>query len=158
MNTNQVLDMVSNDDQIFLSSLYEQLRKDLIIEELPIVFESMEEDSKVVLPTQVCQAKIVINEKYKGNALEIAKNLCFQDRKIYQIEYASFIDKTFNTNWVKELRNEVPEDEKILDLDAYAYTRYFLKEYFNIDVTYPNEAYEQSIEEYIKNFKLLLEC
>mgnify|MGYP003297681269 FL=1 len=132
---------------VFLAS------KDLGIQKRDVFFNSeIQSDSMALFEENV----ILINSKFINDFTEIEKCISHEMRHFYQIEYM----KNKNTDKAKRWREEFNRLDDIkdlneycsleLELDAYAYTKYFMRRYYSKDVVHPSPEYEEVIKEYSK--------
>lgn len=132
----------------------------LRIDFLSILFEDLdEEDSRIYYKEEY----IAINTKYKDNYLECIKSVIHELRHVYQMLYASTSNDKRAKVFKEELASPVeldPKDSKsitqyymqAIELDAFAFTKWYLKEFHNIDVIHPSKDYETIICAYIEKY------
>ena len=119
----------------------------LKIEMVPIIFEDIGiEDSRLYLN----EPYIAISEKYKDDYIECAKCVCHEFRHFYQIAYVkSNCDskalrmKNENSSIANYMMQEI-------EIDAFAFTKWYMDKFLNIDVIHKIKPYEEIIKEYIK--------
>lgn len=127
----------------------------LDIEEIPILCDPIKEDSRYYPKEKY----IIISDKVIFNEVETLKSLIHEIRHYYQYTCVS----TNNTSepmlnqWKEELEiydTLAPDIQlcTVLEIDAYAFTKVIMQEWFNKDITYPNDEYEQAICLYIKKY------
>lgn len=132
------------------------------INPVPVVFDDIEiEDSRIYLKEEY----IVISERFKNNYIECAKCVCHELRHLFQLYFVKISKdnkalrmKEELTSWFALDTNSKESITKYMmqeiEIDAYAFTKWYLKKYHNIDVMHPSNIYERIIESYIiKNFK-----
>lgn len=125
----------------------------------PILFEEIEEDSRIYYKEEY----IAINTKYKDDYLECIKSVIHELRHVYQVMYASTSTDKRAKVFKEELASPVeldPKDSKsitkyymqAIELDAFAFTKWYLKEFQSIDVIHPSIDYEAIICAYIVKY------
>lgn len=133
----------------------------LEIEPVPVLFEEMNEDSRYYDVLNY----IAINKKFICNELEIRKSIIHEVKHLHQKHCISHKkDKLrFTTpKLIKEWENDfklnqrlIPIDELNLmsvEVDAYAFTKYILKYWFNYEYHYPNDVYDEILNKYIAKY------
>ena len=133
----------------------------LKIEMVPILFEDIGiEDSRLYLNDPY----IAISEKYIDDYIECAKCVCHEFRHLYQIAYVKTNCDSKALIMKKELLNiksfDFKEDGSVasymmqeIEIDAFAFTKWYMDKFLNIDVIHKIELYEEIIKEYIeKNY------
>lgn len=140
-------------------SLSMDVSNDLGVEFLPIVFEEMAEDSRIYFKEEY----IGINNKFKDNYVECAKCVIHELRHIFQILYAKIFDddraKRFKYEFANAKELDVNNQESIneysfqeIEIDAYAYTKWYMKKHLDIDIIHPSKDYEQIISLYMEKY------
>ena len=131
------------------------------IDYLPIMFEEMAEDSRIYFKEEY----IAINEKYKDNYIECAKCVTHELRHVYQLFYVRLSNDAKAKRMKEELANMKELDPNDLnsisnysfqeiEIDAFAFTKWYLKNYLDIEVIHPSKDYEKLINAYLeKHFK-----
>ena len=129
------------------------------IEAFPIIFEELNEDARVYIN----DGYIAINSQYKEDFSECAKCIAHELRHIFQTFYA-FISKEAKAKRIREeLKNPVELDPaditsitryclQEIEIDAYAFTKWYLKKYHNIDVIHESYDYEKIIILYMNKY------
>ena len=146
-----------------LIKLQNEIAEHLGIDRLPIKYEELElDDSRLYLKEEY----VAINIKYKDNYLECAKAICHEYRHVFQIFYANLFDNERAIRWKKLIPNLVNSStinkdgsnyvNQELEVDAFAFTKYYLKEYENIDVVNKIECLDKYLDLYIMNNKDIL--
>lgn len=133
-----------------MEKIKKQIAEHLGIEVLPIKFESIEDDSRLMIK----EGYVSINDKYIDNNYEIAKCITHEYRHAFQFFYASLMNDDLASYWRSELANaKTSADDgyytQALELDAFAFTKYYLEKYLGEVVIYPDEKYEEQINMYI---------
>ena len=144
-----------------LKQLSREIANHLGIEELPIKFEEMIDDSRVYLKEKY----IGINIKYKDNYIECAKCLTHEYRHVFQIYYVQMFDDNISKLWREALSKQVNSSnmkndkeyiEQALEIDAFAFTKYYLGKYENIKVANKISNLDKWLDKYITNNELIL--
>lgn len=132
----------------------------LEIDFLPIIFEELdEEDARIYYEEDY----IAINTKYKDNYLECSKCITHELRHVYQAMYAA----TRNDNRAKAFKEELANPAKLnpkdpysitkycmqaIEIDSFAFTKWYLKIRLGIEVIHPSTYYEAIICTYIEKY------
>lgn len=131
------------------------------VEALPICFENIQEDSRLILEYP---AHIEINRKYLHNHEECLKSICHELRHVYQIYKVADPENDRHERWHKELFNHftpinlndkvsvVEYNTKEVEIDAYAFTQVILHQEYGLEIKHPNKAYQIIIEAYIDKY------
>lgn len=141
-----------------LRKLQNEVAEHLGIDPLPIKFEVLgDEDSRLYLKEEY----VVINVKHKTDYLECAKAITHEYRHVFQIFYANLFKTELAVRWKKllpTLVNSSTMDEdgsnyinQELEIDAFAFTKFYLQKYENIDVKNKVEGLDKYLDEYIMN-------
>ena len=129
------------------------------IDYLPIMFEEMAEDSRIYFEEEY----IAINEKYKDNFVECAKCVTHELRHVYQLFYVKLFNDAKAKRMKKELANSKELDPNDLtavtdysfqetEIDAFAFTKWYLKNHLDIEVTHPSKDYELLVSTYMDKY------
>ena len=102
---------------------------------------------------------IAINNKYINDELEIIKCLIHEIRHYYQLVVV-ICEEDFNPQykyWKKEFKNKIklkPEDAmcQYIEIDAFAFTKYILKEWLNIEYHHHDKKYDEILDLFIKKY------
>lgn len=130
------------------------------LEEIEIKYEEIEEDSRFYNH----ELYIGINNKYINDEYESLKCIIHEIRHYYQlcvVAYNIDIEPQY-TEWKKEFKLDInnikPEDSMCLyiEVDAYAFTKYILKEWFDIDYHHYDKNYDQLLDKFIKCYHMRL--
>ena len=149
-----------------LDELAKRIANHLAVEELEIKFDKIIDDSRLYPK----EGLIVINEKYKANYIECAKSLAHEYRHVFQIYYANLMNDELAKIWREELGtaknsnnidlNNQGEYTKYkmqsIEIDAEAFTVYYLKEYENIYADFKSSRYKKLIDNYIIRYKQIM--
>lgn len=139
-----------------LIKLQNEVAEHLGIDPLPIKFEQLgAEDSRLYLKEEY----VGINVKYKNNYLECAKCITHEYRHVFQLFYANLFDTETALRWKKLLASQINsstmnEDgsnyiNQELEIDAFAFTKFYLKQYEHINVKNKVEGLDKYLDEYI---------
>lgn len=134
------------------------------IEQIPISFDdTILDDSRLNIKPKF---SIVINRKFKNDYFECAKAITHEYRHLFQIVYSYYYDDEIATNWKRALQTmkssenaDIINDDdehasyayQELEIDAFAFTKYYLDNYEDMTVVHPNKLYEKIITKYIEN-------
>ena len=132
---------------------------DLQIEPIPVIFENIEEDSRLY----VRDGYIAISRKLKDDKIECAKCIVHEARHAMQIIYVGLkIEHPMLPEWQRDLigdkeinsnsTNEELTDyiSSTIEVDAFAYQKYIINKYYGVMTYHPNEEYENILNYYIK--------
>lgn len=146
-----------------LKKLQNEVAEHLGIDLLPIKFEDLgDEDSRLYLKEEY----VGINIKYKNDYLECAKSITHEYRHVFQIFYASLFTNETAIRWKKLLATQINsstmnEDgsnyiNQELEIDAFAFTKFYLKQYECLDVHNKVDGLDEHLDKYIiKNLSIL---
>ena len=129
----------------------------LKIEMVPILFEDINVDSRLYLN----EGYIAISEKHVSNYIECAKCVCHELRHVYQLylinlssdlrsfrfKYEIMNPVILNINSEKSIYNYMMQE---IEIDAFAFTKWYMDKFLNVDVIHKIKPYEEIIKEYIK--------
>ena len=129
------------------------------IDYYPILFEELPEDSRIYFEEEY----IAINVKFKDDYYECAKCVTHELRHIYQLVYVKLSSDKRALRMKEELEHPVildPNDItsitnysfQEIEIDAYAFTKWYLKKYLNMDVIHPSRDYEKIITAYMQTY------
>lgn len=138
-----------------LDELAKRIANHLAVEQLEIKFEKIIDDSRLYPKDGL----IVINEKNKANYVECAKSLAHEYRHVFQIYYANLMNDELAKIWREELgtaknsnniniNNATEFTEyslQMIEIDAEAFTVYYLNEYENIYTDFKSNRYNRNI-------------
>ncbi len=139
-----------------LKELQNQLFDYLGLKPIEIKYEELEEDSRFYIQGLY----IGINNNYIDNELESLKCIIHEIRHYYQLAVVAYQveEEPQYKYWKQEFKmnNLKPEDSLCLHLevDAYAFTKYILKEWFNIEYHHNNLDYDKALDIFIKHYYL----
>ena len=160
---NKIYEKNGNDDMDDLRKLQEEVAEHLGIDPLPIKYEFLgDEDSRLYLKDEY----VGINIKYKNDYLEYAKAITHEYRHAFQIFYASLYETELAKRWRKLLGSQINSSNMMedgsdyinqeLEIDAFAFTKFYLKKYKDIDVINKIPGLDDLLDLYIeKNWKMM---
>ena len=145
-----------------IKPLIERVAEYLGVEIIPIEFDNIVDDSRLVLRPEV---EIVINSKYQDDYFECAKAVTHEYRHLFQMYWvaimkderarrwkAAFVDPLTSEN--ADITSNIADATRYAyqetELDAFAFTKYFLERFEGMKVVHPSEAYEKVIEKYVE--------
>ncbi len=138
-----------------LNGLCERIANRLGIDPLEIKFEEMIDDSRLYIKEEY----VAINKKYENNYVECAKAIAHEYRHVFQIFYANMFNDERAKRWRVELSNLVNTSnmDKVgsnyinqeLEIDAFAFTQYYLEKYEDIPVKNKIAKFDKYINQYI---------
>lgn len=143
-----------------LEQFSELVAEYLEVSVLPIVSEPIKEDSRIYYKEQF----IMLRPDISLNELEAKKAIAHEYRHYYQflcIKNAKYDEpllhqylEGFQYMIVHGNKNDGTSDyySLIIEIDAFAFQKYFLKEVLGIETHYPNEDYDKILDKFIKNF------
>lgn len=146
-----------------LIKLQNEVAEHLGIDPLPIEFEVLgDEDSRLYLKEEY----VGINIKHKNNYLECAKSITHEYRHVFQIFYANLFNNDTAIRWKRLLATQInssnmSEDgsnyiNQELEIDAFAFTKFYLKQYEHIDVKNKMDGLDEYLDAYImKNINIM---
>ena len=143
-----------------LEPISKELAEFLEVPQIPIVVENIPEDSRMNFQLEC----IILRKDTALNYIEALKALAHEYRHWMQFlcvknqdtsnplvyEYAEgfmYMSEHGNTN---DGSNEYYS--LIIELDAFAFQKYFLKEVLDIETHYPNEEYDKMLDKFIEYF------
>ena len=128
------------------------------IEPVPVIFEEMYEDARYYDKLDY----IAISNKYVHDEIELKKSLIHEVRHLHQKycishknEQLKFAPSILINQWEEDFKKNqrlIPEDEAMcmsVEVDAFAFTKYILKEWFNIDYHHYDPTYDAVLTIYI---------
>lgn len=131
------------------------------VEPIPVVFEKMHEDARYYDRLDY----IAISNKFIHDEIELKKSLIHEVRHLYQKycishknEQLKFAPSHLISQWEKDFKKNqrlIPEDKIMcmsVEIDAFAFTKYILKEWFNIDYHHYDPAYDALLILYIEKY------
>lgn len=146
-----------------IKQLQNEIVEHLGIDPLPIKFEEMgDDDSRLFLKEKY----VGINKKYKNDYKECAKCIAHEYRHVFQIFYANLFDTEPARRWKGLLGTQInssnmKEDgsdylEQELEIDAFAFTKFYLEYYEKMQVVNRIEGLDKYLDLYIeKNIRIM---
>ncbi len=141
-----------------LDELSKRICNHLGLDVLEYKFENLGiEDSRLYIKEEY----IGINIKYKNNYLECAKCLSHEYRHVFQLYYMNIMNDERAKRWKEEFSNaKVGTDKEYLgqelELDAFAFTKYYLDKYENLKTNCNIKDYEKVVDMYINKYSYVL--
>ena len=139
----------------------EKVAKHLGVDSIPIVFEELDkEDSRIYFKEQY----IAINERYSCNLEECMKCLAHEYRHLFQYYMIALFSKDDSAYgrlarvYKEDFDNQVGIEDyekymlQVVEIDAYAFTKVYLKKYYKLDITISNKSYSKIVEEFINRY------
>ncbi|MDE6242288.1 MAG: hypothetical protein K2M08_07725 [Anaeroplasmataceae bacterium] len=127
----------------------------LDIEEIPILCDPIKEDSRYYPEEKF----IIISDKVILNEVEALKSLIHEIRHHFQYTCVSTnkMKEPMLEQWRKEIEIYDTLSPSVqlctfLEIDAYAFTKVIMKNWFNKDIIFPDDEYEKAISLYIKKY------
>ena len=132
----------------------------LEVPQVPIVVEPIVEDSRMYFQDEF----IVLRKDVALNELEAKKAVCHEYRHFYQFlciknsKYEEPLLEYYLEGFQYMIehgnKNDGTEDyySLIIEIDAFAFQRYFLKEVLGIETHYPNEEYDKLLDKFLNKF------
>ena len=128
----------------------EEIARDLNIKVYPIVFEDIEEDARLYFDKEY----IAISTRHRRSFKQIILSIAHEYRHVFQREYIKTHDDEIAKIWRKEIediKNGVRDEyfSLLTEIDALAYTKYYLQTYRNMPVIIPNVELDTMVNIYI---------
>ena len=143
-----------------IDELCENLSDFLDISLLPVKFDKMGNDDSRLSVKDNC---VLINEKLKDNYLELIKAVTHEYRHAWQLFYVYENNDSIAKRWKEELTtyhsgsNSNDYFLQAIEVDAFAFTKYYLKRFLDIDVVNNVTGLDKILDQYIKKNMNLLE-
>lgn len=133
-----------------------KLAKHLNIDLIPIVIEEMEEDSRYYIKSDY----IAISSATTHNVVELVKCLIHEYRHYYQkqcITNNSLVEKDeLLYKWSNDFKTLYKSEEErmcsSIEIDSYAFTKYILNKWFNVNYIHYNKTYDDILNAYIRKY------
>ncbi len=126
------------------------------IDPLDIKFEDLTDDSRLYIKENY----VAINKKYENDYEECTKCIAHEYRHIFQLFYVNIFNDDRSKRWKKELQGAVNSSNmdgdgtnyivQEIELDAFAFTKYYLENFENIQVVNKIDKLDQYILNYLK--------
>ena len=139
----------------------EKVAKHLGVDSIPIVFEDLDRvDSRIYFKEQY----IAINERYSCNLEECMKCLAHEYRHLFQYYMIALFSNddsavgTLARLYKEDFDNQVGIENytqymmQVVEIDAYAFTKVYLKKYYKLDIKISNKSYSKIVEEFINRY------
>ena len=133
----------------------------LEIDPVPILFEEMEEDARYYNGLNY----IGISTKYVHDEIEARKSLIHEIKHLHQKHCISHKNETLKyapSNLLKEWTDDFEKNQRKMpygevmcmpvEVDAFAFTKYILKIWFNYDYHHYDEAYDALLTIYMNKY------
>jgi len=133
----------------------------LEIEPVPVIFEEMNEDARYYDKLNYN----AISSHYVFDEIEQMKSLIHEVKHLHQkycISHKNENHKFTDINLIKKWEDDFKKNQKLIppdelmcmpiELDAYAFTKYILKEWFNIDYHHHDLIYDTVLSLYIEKY------
>lgn len=127
---------------------------------LPVKFDKIgEEDSRLLIK----ENSVVINEKFKDDFVECAKCITHEYRHAWQLFYVYENNDQIAKMWKEDLtgyKKPTATSEyflKTIEVDAFAFTKYYLKRFLNMNVTNNIQGLDVILDKYIKDYRGIIE-
>lgn len=137
-----------------LALLYKEelkLCKYLNIEPIPVIADAIEEDSRYYIEENY----IVISDKLILDKTEALKCLIHELRHCYQLNCVrNNLDNKLVNIWKEELQEFkiIDYGNSTMELDAFAFTKYIMNKWYNINIIFPDIVYDELINMYIDKY------
>lgn len=125
------------------------------IDPLDIKFEDLTDDSRLYLKENY----VAINKKHENDYEECAKCIAHEYRHIFQLFYVNIFNDERSERWKKELQGAVNSSNmdntgsnyisQEIELDAFAFTKYYLEKFENMKVRSKIDGLDNVIDKYI---------
>lgn len=125
------------------------------IDPLDIKFEDLTDDSRLYIKENY----VAINKKHENDYEECAKCIAHEYRHIFQLFYVNIFNDERSERWKKELQGAVNSSNmdntgsnyisQEIELDAFAFTKYYLEKFENMKVRIKIDGLDNVIDKYI---------
>ena len=126
------------------------------IDPLDIKLEDLTDDSRLYIKENY----VAINKKHENDYEECAKCIAHEYRHIFQLFYVNIFNDERSERWKKELQGAVNSSNmdntgsnyisQEIELDAFAFTKYYLENLEGIQVVNKIDKLDQYILNYLK--------
>lgn len=114
---------------------------------------------------------VAINKKFENNYVECAKAIAHEYRHIFQLFYVNMFNDDQARRWKNTFENVISSENadifknvddstkyvvQEIEVDAFAFTKFYLEKYEGLIVNHPNNEYEKVIRMYIDLSKDML--
>jgi hypothetical protein len=152
-----------------IKTLAERVVEYLGIKMIPIEFDdSIKDDSRLILRPLIM---VTINGKYQDNYIECAKEITHELRHLFQIIWAFTMNDERARRWKVAYQNPISSEHsnivtdvqgaskyaaQEIEVDAFAFTKYYLEKYERMKVNHLSREYEKIIRKYLEiNYSIL---
>ena len=138
-----------------IKQIQERIAEHLGIETLPIKFMAIDpDDSRLYIKERF----VAINTKYQNNELETIKSIAHEYRHVFQFYYVRLMNDKLSQIWKEELSVAKTGEQsgylgQALELDAFAFTKWYLAKFLMTEVVHPNAEYERVIQAYLARYE-----
>ena len=125
------------------------------IDPLDIKFEDLTDDSRLYIKENY----VAINKKHENDYEECAKCIAHEYRHVFQLFYVNIFNDERSERWKKELQGAVNSSNmdgngsnyisQEIELDAFAFTKYYLEKFENMKVRIKIDGLDNVIDKYI---------
>lgn len=125
------------------------------IDSLDIKFEDLTDDSRLYIK----QNYVAINTKYENDYEECARCIAHEYRHVFQLFYVNIFNDDRSERWKRELQGAVNSSNmdgngsnyisQEIELDAFAFTKYYLEKFENMKVRIKIDGLDNVIDKYI---------
>jgi len=129
---------------------------------LEIKFEDFSDDSRLYIKDNY----VAINKKYENDYVETVKCIAHEYRHVFQIFYVQIFSDERSLRWRKELQSMINSSNinasgtnylsQEMELDAFAFTKFYLENFENIKVENRIDGNDQYIDIYIEHAKAIM--
>lgn len=143
-----------------LEPLSKEVAEYLKVPQLPIVVEPIPEDSRIYYK----EGFIVLRKDIALNKLEAMKSICHEYKHYYQFlcikhkKYDEPLLEYYAEGFIYMIEHGNKNDgtmdyySLVIEIDAFAFQKYYLKEFCGIETHYPNKEYDKILDKFIKKF------
>lgn len=144
-----------------LDNLNLKLCNYLGIEPVPVIFEGMDEDARYYDKLDY----IAISNRYVFDEVEQMKSLIHEVKHLHQkycISHKNEKHKFTNVNLIKQWEDDFKKNQSLIppdilicmpvEIDAFAFTKYILKRWFNINYHHNDLVYDRVLSLYIEKY------
>ena len=121
------------------------------IDPIPVITDTIEEDSRYYIEENY----IVISDKLILDKTEALKCLIHELRHCYQFNCVrNNVDNNLVKIWKEEFATAhlIEYGAMTTELDAFAFTKYIMKEWYNINIVFPDIVYDEILTRYINKY------